>query len=49
MAEFGIWDVGPKNRWEMRGWPSKQVGDERMALKTGGSWDVEKPLPSPLL
>ena len=39
MVGTGTWEVGSQNRWEMGGWPSKQVGDERMALKTGGRWE----------
>ena len=32
--------VGPANKWEMGGWPPKQVGEGRLAPKTGGRWEV---------
>ena len=31
----GRLEVGPQNRWEMGGWPTKQVGDGKLAHKTG--------------
>ena len=37
----GRWEVGPQNRWAMGSWPAKQVGDGRLAHKTGGIWEVD--------
>ena len=41
------WEAGPANRWEMGGWPRKQVGDGRLAPKTGGRMEVETPATPP--
>ena len=34
------WEVGPKNRCEMGGWPPKQVGNGNLAPKICVRWEV---------